>query len=740
MSAPSSPRRSDSNSGAVPQKSERERAVMEAKECLQAVRHEGFQLDGFNLLGVVANPSRGMIGGGSTHATSSSSRPIMTSSNPTTPTRPTVSSSSSSSSQQGAADGGEPEHHQQQQQQQQTEAPAAPSEPDVFSDAVHSLESTFAQVTYQIETFNMFLEELSREYLGDDGGESLYLEYYYQDEEEQQIPETPKELQNLQLTDLQAYLEQSGVLAHSLFANGLENTSEQDVENLQQHLMEIPRVFSQNAFDLTNSVTFVDLLLQQPTGDGGQPIATTKQPPQNNSLYQPTNELVPLQDQDALAVHLDKVELALQEQVRQKAGAFFQETTRFRQLQASIEELLQQVQVIRNHIQQVLGVYRQTKDISNHQRQDYEQLVDLMDAGMELLRCKASIGGFLSANDYVGAAQQIQYGRRLLRGQPMDNHSYNEGRNSNSSITKAPLALSQLSALSTCGEQFQQYESLVIQSLSEELVEIFFHWTANDGERVREMVEALNLCNAMKSTGELYQRRLQQMVRMTVRTTIAEFVESTGGSSGVTGMTYQCFYDCLQLLMEELQTIMKMARDVDMFCEKQNIFKEGQKRWTEDSISSAADLASKSIAELLRLRKEAHSLISLGEMKQLWDTCLQFTLSVEEVSDIKATGLRSTLVGQAKAFIDRTHESNMSSLVAALDSERWTQCEVSGTKEETILVLCGLIILLTKNLVSSLFIPDFSRASSCIDKTMYRPRHNGDKLRFTNGPSERKRW
>jgi vacuolar protein sorting-associated protein 54 len=91
-----------------------------------------------------------------------------------------------------------------------------------------------------------------------------------------------------------------------------------------------------------------------------------------------------------------------------------------------------------------------------------------------------------------------------------------------------------------------------------------------------------------------------------------------------------------------------------------------------------AELATKSIAELLRLRKESHALISQSEMRQLWDTCIAFVMMMEGYCNgSRAIGLRSTLVGQAKAWLDRTHESNMSSLVAALDSERWSQCEVS---------------------------------------------------------------
>eukprot|EP00529_Nitzschia_sp_RCC80_P035163 CAMPEP_0113476712 /NCGR_PEP_ID=MMETSP0014_2-20120614/19814_1 /TAXON_ID=2857 /ORGANISM="Nitzschia sp." /LENGTH=110 /DNA_ID=CAMNT_0000369745 /DNA_START=286 /DNA_END=614 /DNA_ORIENTATION=- /assembly_acc=CAM_ASM_000159 len=44
----------------LPSQDERKIAVDEAEACLEAVATEGFQLDGFNLLGVVANPRTGL--------------------------------------------------------------------------------------------------------------------------------------------------------------------------------------------------------------------------------------------------------------------------------------------------------------------------------------------------------------------------------------------------------------------------------------------------------------------------------------------------------------------------------------------------------------------------------------------------------------------------------------------------------------------------------------------------------
>jgi len=631
-----------------PRESDRVRAKREAKECVQVLGREGFQLDGFNLLGVVANPRAGM----GVHSSASRQNALSNA--------PRIGDDAAAAAGGGTASG------------------ATEGSSDILTEAVNSLGYTLGQVTEQIETMNLFIEELSRQYLGDDTGESHFLEYYYQEDEEHvDDPPLPEQLAKLQLSDLDSYVGKCGDLAHSLFSLGLETSSQpiptetvtEGPQTPSYQDVDVPDIFYDTDFDLTQSATFVNLLLR----DGSNELSP------RNALYQRTSDLLPAREQDALAGHLDQVELALQEQVRLKAGAFFQETTRFRQLQSSIRELLVQVRTMRQDVQSVLSVYRYTKDISNHQRQDYELLVQLLDATTNLVQTKSSIGGFLSANDQLGAAQQIQYGRRLLKQRISTTDDDNDDDPSDS--TQTWLELHNVTALSAVSDQLQQYENLVIQSLSEETVDTFFNWRSSEGDRVKEMIQALTVCQALNKVGDLYNRRLQQTVRMTVRTTIAEFVESSGGGSlGVTGMSYQDFSSCLDLLMEELHTILQMSRDVDMFAKNEALFPDVEQRWTLTSMASGADLAAKSIAELLRLRKEAHSLLTLEEMRRLWDTCLNFTLKVEEDygNNLKAISLRSTLVGQAKAFLDRTHESHMASLVAALDSERWTPCEVSG--------------------------------------------------------------
>ena len=72
--------------GGLPHKSEQEAALREAQECLEAMKREGFQLDGFNLLSVVASPRTGMSSHSthpsSRHGNSASTSPIKESSKP----------------------------------------------------------------------------------------------------------------------------------------------------------------------------------------------------------------------------------------------------------------------------------------------------------------------------------------------------------------------------------------------------------------------------------------------------------------------------------------------------------------------------------------------------------------------------------------------------------------------------------------------------------------------------------
>ena len=265
-------------------------------------------------------------------------------------------------------------------------------------------------------------------------------------------------------------------------------------------------------------------------------------------------------------------------------------------------------------------------------------------------------------------------------------------------------------------------------------------------EIARDLIHSLVLCNKLSETNMLYTDRLCDVIKMTVKTAVQECVadammlkqqpqqQQTLGSiaSSVTNMTFDQFMGCLEMLFEQILGEVKSAVSVTRFLRQEGIIlrdsttaggsnastqfvsvASGSATQEEDtsslSVSSssarstASELAHKSIAELLRIKKDAHSLIGLEQMQRLWDTCLAFTVQLENLSGTKAYGLRSTLLAQTKAFVERKHENNMTALVAALDCEKWSQCDVSAERQASLTRLCaGRAVLSTASLSSKL--------------------------------------
>lgn len=312
------------------------------------------------------------------------------------------------------------------------------------------------------------------------------------------------------------------------------------------------------------------------------------------------------------------------------------------------------------------------------------------------------------------------------------------------------LSLGKLKALSKVGEQLNEYEKLVVQNLTDELVETFLSWgtdaagggsidyrtpprislTSDKRAKIRGVVKALRACGKLSGAGAAYQKKLCDLISVTVKAIVTECVAdaardntassgadgATGGGgkgtmAGVASMSLEQFFDCINMLFEQVLGLLWGAFAVNKFCidegfilddnsqknsaEKPGKGGDGEKSSqhtpsaTAAALSSAADLSEKSVSELLRLRREAHSLVTFDGMRQLWDTSLAFTHQLERFSGRKAYGLRSTLLAQAKGFVERRHESNVTALVAALDGERWVQCNVSAERQAALTRLCS---------------------------------------------------
>lgn len=484
--------------------------------------------------------------------------------------------------------------------------------------------------------------------------------------------------------------------------------------------------------------------------------------------------VITLRKPETFTSHLDAVELVLLDQVRSKSERFFRETNRFSELQQLVTSSVDEVRELRGELQSIRErcvTNVEVVPVMDDSRGDLRTISAVLEAVEDVANCKASIASLMGAGDHLGAVEAIRLARSLLAGSPTEGGFDDNGDNKNEEemavSSSSPrrqqpqqrhhLPLGKLKALSKVGEQLNEYEKLVVQNLTDKLVDTFLSWgsvdtgnfdyraaprislTPDERANIRGVVQSLRVCGQLSSAGAVYQRKLCELISVTVKAVVTECVadaaknsggrgiaDVTGGGSGpppaqgtmagVAFMTMDQFFDCINMLFEQVLGLLWGAFAVNKFCIDEGFIlddnvqnaspvtpggnlgrapsadaaassgeRSSQQHTpsaTAVALAAAADLSEKSVSELLRLRREAHSLVSFDGMRQLWDTSLAFTHQLEKCSGRKAYGLRSTLLAQAKGFVERKHEANMSALVAALDSERWVQCNVSFCSDQ----------------------------------------------------------
>lgn len=307
----------------------------------------------------------------------------------------------------------------------------------------------------------------------------------------------------------------------------------------------------------------------------------------------------------------------------------------------------------------------------------------------KLLLLKSSIPALLASSDYSSALTAVSRCRTIIKEQ----------------------SLSSLTSLTEVTEQLDGFNNLVVQRLGQEFVDCLLCYDVNNVESNFNVVpkgKLLKDTGNLEAASNLYSLNLQENIKLTVKTTVAECAADASASSSdpssaaparsaaasassdtssvapasvkayVTAMTFPQFLSCLEMLFEQILSTLSLSSNVHTFLLANGIelpppapppgTADTVKRLASgppNALVFAASLSYRSISELLRVRSDFHSLLSLQELKQLWDACLAFTLELEAHSGGgKAWGLRSTLLTQAKSFVERTHEKHMSNLVS----------------------------------------------------------------------------
>ena len=368
---------------------EERHALQEAQHVLESLEGGSDTLDGFNLLGVVANP-RGP------HHERSASR--------------------SGSSIHGRSQHGRSQHGA---SQASASASADASSAFYFADStMQALEHTLSSMTEQIDVLNDTLEYWSRHYLGSYDEAADILEYTPPELAENLTTEIPES----DLTALQQYLQESGVMAQKLSASLQQQQQQQaSMAAFEQGEVEetIDPLFFQPYFDLTDPSTFCQLLVREDNDDENDENGTSAAEEQvtaslssadigNAALSIPTSQILRLPPPDYFTQSLDRVEVSLLNQVRIKSAQFFHETNRFGLLQEWIAGLVQECKRVRVILDSLTRNSVHAWELIpqlDTKRQHVAQIAHVLDQAQDVIRCKSSIGGLLSAGQDLSAGR-----------------------------------------------------------------------------------------------------------------------------------------------------------------------------------------------------------------------------------------------------------------------------------------------------------------------------------------------
>jgi len=302
----------------------------------------------------------------------------------------------------------------------------------------------------------------------------------------------PKEILDLDLSSVEAYIRKCGGMAERLQlrdlvtdtngdgdanvndenGNGRENGIDDKAEYKEQNLdsldptHSVPEIFFSQYFDLTDPDTFSSLLVHPDNGDGSE-YGSGRDDDDDDHSNETDHDIIHIQNPAQYTQHLDTIELALLHQVRSKSSSFFRETNRFTHLKALVASSVQEVQSLRGELDLIRErsiLDAEMVPIMDKRRKDTIILKQVLEEIEHVVEVKASVGNLIAGGDYLGAVERIHLARRLLDGKSIDGdgdtgsdlHGYAHGKKNERHV------LRKITAMNKIHDQLAQYENLVV--------------------------------------------------------------------------------------------------------------------------------------------------------------------------------------------------------------------------------------------------------------------------------------
>ncbi|KAF4042280.1 Vps54-like protein [Phytophthora infestans] len=532
-------------------------------------------------------------------------------------------------------------------------------------------------------------------------------------------------LADVSTRDFQSYLRQFGTNAAKYEENHVKPVSEQlsssnvpsisvADEDVTKCLDVVPNLFFRPDFDLTDPNTLDEVM--------NMPNAASLQ--------------------EELTTYLDRVEFTLLRQVSSRSDRFFEASADQEVMKQSIKAACDQVATLRKTMDRLRNLLAdKTLDIvSLHRRQKrIKELHDLVTMVEEVKSAESAVEALVQCQDYTNALNLIESSQTMLREHLQGIHglgSLSEKFRGYRGFIKES-AYSDKKRHSSLGD-----EKDTVQQESKRLVDVLFRLDALDdtvktyldqlNEEIRVVVktvvtETIAVSSSSKNSGG------------------SDLGMSSGSESKVSvqlrALTSDEFLQCVQMIFEHLLMILKravvvqdilvksMQKKIDEASEEEKRLKtlaineansngtdnlktvagEGwspsenasdeQKnlgdwkkktrcakviREIDEVVRKTCEFSQRSVSNLFAVRKEVQATYTMPQLRKLYDTTMDFVVSIEKLTGKTDYTLRGALFSQLKLFLEKYHQTQVTKLVSTLDHELWKNTEISETRHKSL--------------------------------------------------------
>ncbi|KAI0636410.1 Vps54-like protein-domain-containing protein [Trametes polyzona] len=145
---------------------------------------------------------------------------------------------------------------------------------------------------------------------------------------------------------------------------------------------------------------------------------------------------------------------------------------------------------------------------------------------------------------------------------------------------------------------------------------------------------------------------------------------------------YRSLLNCIEGLHRENVMIIEVIQGIQS--PKASVDLNALQEELSDVLSSAAELANARASKVMSVRAEQHTALDLPSFCALFNESWDFVVKSEIICRRMIVGLRGTIVGQAKSFLQHFHQTQLSQSAKLVEDEQWNAAEVAPSVQRIV--------------------------------------------------------